>query len=587
MSKSEEKKYSRRTFISGTVGGLVVGAAAGGLAGYSLAPPTVGPAGTATATVTASPGATKAKDVLLHACFHDPTSFDPHVGANDEPTFRYTSNLYETLVEMVGAVSPSVPWIQIEPHLATNWTASSDGKEYLFEIRRGVKFHDGSTLDANAVKYSFDRATAIARSLAGLAIQPYFSGAEVTGNYEVRVTLSAAYSPFILVLPGIYIVNPTVVEANIKQPGDYGAKGDYGTLYLESHDAGSGPYIMKERRPSELTVYEAFPDYWGGFTSQYFDELDYSIIAETTTIVSELKAHQIDMTDYWLPDDAITALETVPGVQVPTWAGDFAGTYTLLLNNQNQFLQNKALRQALNYAFDYGTNLKSIYAGKGALSTGPIPPGMIGYDPSLVMYTRDIDKAKALMAQSGFKPGEVTLDCMWSAGMDVRKYTTLLMQQNFAEIGVNLTLKEMPWSDMISYVGSHDPKDSIAIIHLGGSLAFPDPDDVLTRFYSSKVWEPPPDGQGIKTYYSASFYKNDQVDKLLEDARVAPTLSERDAMYKQVCSILVEDAVSIWPIWNYIREPMSTEIVPDSIPQPFHFTNVKNHRRNNWYRVKS
>ena len=572
-----EDKVTRRRFISGTVGGLVVGAAAGAIAGYSLAPPAaVGPGTTVTTTVASPTTVTVSgpppggKQVLRHSTFLDPSSMDPHK-ANDEPTMRFTANLYDTLVKIAGIPGS---WIQLEPSAALNWNVSSDGKQYVFNLRRGIKFHDGSMLDAKAVKYSFDRALAIGQGFMASATKEFVSGTEVLGNYQVRVNLSKPLSPFLSAIPTLYIVSPTSVEANVQS-------GDNGTAWLEAHDAGSGPYVLAERRPGELTVYERFPDYWGGWGPQYFDEIRHEFVGEVGTLVSKLRSGESDWGEYWLPEDSFVELaQPGSGCTVPQWA-DTAGTFTWLVNNQNQFLKNKFVRQAISYAFDYETCLRDIWKGGGVPSPGPIPPGMLGYNPQVKMYTRDLTKAKALMDQSGFKPGEITIDATWGTGQETRRLMAILMQQNFAEIGINLELKELPWGTWVEQIATQDPKDVIALSPLAGSISFPDPDDILTRFYYSPTWEK----QGVKTYYTCSFYKNTDVDALVEKGRVAPA-AERDAIYKEATRLIIEDAASLWPIWNYTKLVIRSDI-EGFRPLPFYFTNAEIFRRNNWFRVKS
>lgn len=571
-----ESNVSRRRFISGTVGGLVVGAAAGAIAGYSLAPtPAAGPGTTVTTTVasptTVTQGPTQGvKQVLRHSTFLDPSSMDPHK-ANDEPTMRFTANLYDTLIKIAGIPGS---WIQLEPSLAMSWNISPDGKKYVFNIRRGVKFHDGSMLDAKAVKYSFDRALAIGQGFTASAIKQFVSSTEALGNYEVSVNLSTPFSPFLSAIPTLYIVSPTSVDANV-------TSGDYGTAWLETHDAGSGPYVLTQRSPGELTVYERFPDFWGGWGPQYFDEIRHEFVGEVATLVSKLRSGESDWGEYWLPQDSFDELSKPgSGCAVPSWA-DTAGTFTWLINNQNQFLKNKFVRQAISYAFDYETCLRDIWKGAGVPSPGAIPPGMIGYNPDVPMYTRDLDKAKAAMVQSGFKAGDITIDATWGTGQDTRRLMAILMQQNFAEIGIKLELKELPWGTWVEQIAKQDPKDVIALSPLAGSIAFPDPDDILTRFYYSPTWEK----QNVKTYYSCSFYKNPDVDKLIEQGRVAPA-AQRDAIYKQASRLLIEDAASLWPVWNYTEMVIRSDI-EGFRPLPFYFTNAEVFRRNNWFRLKS
>ena len=558
--------------MAGTIGGLVLGAVVGGVGGYSSAPKAISPG------VTSSVTSAAAKQILNHVTFLDPSSMDPHK-ANDEPTIRFTSNLYDPLVQMVGQTGMG-SWVQIAPNIAKSWTISSDGTEYVFEIRKGVPFHDGSILDANAVKYSIDRAIAMNTNLTAQTISPFVSSSAVTGNYEVTVTLSKAYAPFLSVLPLLFIVNPTLVEANINSKATtYGAKGDYGTAWLETNDAGSGPYTLKQRTAGELTVFERFPECWQGWGPNYFDELDYQFNGESATIVSKLQDGTNDWCEYWLGQDSFNTLAASPGVKVVEWP-DLAGTFTILMNNQNKFLSNKLVRQAISYAFDYDSCLKNIWGGHGVPSPGPIPPGMLGYNSSATMYTQDLTKAKALLAQSGYKPGDITLDITWGTGQDVRRLMSILLQQNLAQIGITLNLKEMPWNTFIEGITSSQPADVIAMSHLAGSIAFPDPDYILHAWYYSPTWEV----QGLKTYYTMSFYKNPAVDTLIEQGAVATDPSQRNTIYQKATAMIIDDAASLWPVWNNTEMGIRSDI-EGFTPLPFYFTNWNLFRRNGWFRT--
>jgi len=580
---TEERKVSRRTFISGTIGGLVVGAVAGGVGGYYSAPKVTSPGATTTVTTTAVPTSVTsavAKQILNHVTFLDPSSMDPHK-ANDEPTIRFTSNLYDPLVQIVGQTGFG-GWVQMAPHLAKSWTVSSDGTEYVFEIRKGVPFHDGSILDANAVKYSIDRALVMNTNLTAQTIKPFVSNTAVTGNYEVKVTLSTAYAPFISVLPTLFIVNPKLVEANINSTATtYGAKGDYGTAWLETNDAGSGPYVLTQRKAGEVTVFERFPDNWEGWGPKYFDELNYQFNGEAATLVSKLKDGTSDWCEYWLGQDSFNDLAKSPGVTVAEWS-DLAGTFTILMNNQNKFLKNKLVRQAISYAFDYDSCIKNIWGGHGVPSTGPIPPGMMGYNPSAKMYSRDINKAKALLAQSGYKPGDITIDITWGTGQDIRRLMSILLQQNLAEIGITLQLKELPWNTFIEGITTSKVEDVIAMSHLAGSIAFPDPDYILHAWYYSPIWEV----QGLKTYYTMSFYKNPDVDKLIEQGAVTTDPGQRNTIYQQATAMIIDDAASLWPVWNNTEMGIRSDI-EGFTPLPFYFTNFNLFRRNRWFRITS
>ena len=189
-------------------------------------------------------------------------------------------------------------------------------------------------------------------------------------------------------------------------------------------------------------------------------------------------------------------------------------------------------------------------------------------------------KAQQLMSQSGFSSGQISLDCVINPGQGTRQNMALLLQQNCQSIGITINIVTTPFSQFISNVASVAPADGPAMSMEAGSIAFPDPDTILTNFYYSKLWK-----GGTQTYYDCSFYENDQVDTLIEQGRTAPQ-SQRDAIYKQAAALIVGDAASLWPIYNYTIFALRSNIGGFS-PKPFYFTNVDQFRRNGWFRIGS
>ena len=508
---------------------------------------------------------------------------DPHKTA-DEPTTRFTANLYDPLIGIQGFIAPNnsgaTTWFNLAPKVAKSWQVSSDGLTYIFEIQEGILFHDGSLLDASAVKYSFDRATTINQNLSAQLVSPFISSTSVLDSSHVQVVLSKPYSAFLNVLSLLYIVNPAAIKPNVVTTGTatYGSNGDYGTAWLETHDAGSGPYMLTQRQPGVLTVEDRFPDYWGGWGPQYFDELRYNIIPDAATIVSDISSGAGDWMDYWESNDQYIALAGTAGVTVPEYV-DPAGPFTILMNNQNQYLSNKSVRQAIAYAFDYNTCVNSVWEGLGSPSLGPLPPGMIGYDSTVQTYfPQNMSKAQQLMSASGFSAGEITLDCVINPGQGTRNSMALLLAQNCKSIGITINIVTIPFSQFESNLATMSPQDAYPMSMEAGSIPFPDPDTILTDFYYSPSWK-----SGTHTYYNCSFYENPQVDSLIEQGRTAAA-SQRDAIYKQAFDLIVGDCASLWPIYNYTMFALRSDIGGFS-PKPFYFTNVDQFRRNGWYRL--
>ena len=147
-----------------------------------------------------------------------PGELDPHKG-NDYSSSVLSYNIYDTLV------MPD-PASGVAPHLATEWTVSDDGLIYTFTLRQGVKFHDGSELQADDVVFSYDRVKALNQGFAFL-FNEWVTSVEALDPYTVQFTLSGTYAPFLSTLVRLSVVNKDLVMAN-KQDGDFGDNGDYG-----------------------------------------------------------------------------------------------------------------------------------------------------------------------------------------------------------------------------------------------------------------------------------------------------------------------------------------------------------------------
>lgn len=175
---------------------------------------------------------------------------DPAVG-NGNVECIALANLYDSLV------FPH-PTKGIIPHLATEWTVSTDGLKYTFKLRQGVKFHNGDELTAEDVEFSVKRLLTIGEGFAYLFTD--VADVRVADDYTVEFTLSKPFGPFVEALLRLYILNKDQVMANIEKPGMYGEFGDYGKRWLLTNDAGSGPYKLIEMRLEEYLLAEKFEE---------------------------------------------------------------------------------------------------------------------------------------------------------------------------------------------------------------------------------------------------------------------------------------------------------------------------------------
>ena len=165
---------------------------------------------------------------------------------------------YDSLVRVVGQKQP-----RIVPDLATSWNHSADGKVWTFHLRSGVRFHDGTPLDAAAVKFTFDRLLKLGVAIAGASGDfTEISKVEAVNPTTVRFVLQYPFSSFLTSLTtiwGIGIVSPTAVRKHMRN-----AK-DFGHTWLQDHEAGSGPYMLQSYNRNTGMTLVKFPGYWGGW----------------------------------------------------------------------------------------------------------------------------------------------------------------------------------------------------------------------------------------------------------------------------------------------------------------------------------
>src|SRR5687767_9290117 len=191
---------------------------------------------------------------------------DPHV-KYDVPAAAINLNMYDNLLRYQGNPPEIVPW------LAERDEAADGGRRWTFHLRRGVKFHDGSELTAEAVRYSFERLLALGKGPAAIFKRMGLTAERirVVDPYTVEFSLEQPFGPLRVAIPIVSIVNPALLKAH-EQDGDWGEK------WLARDDAGSGAFrLTKADPPSGLTM-ERFPEYWRGWQEKHVDEVEIRVI---------------------------------------------------------------------------------------------------------------------------------------------------------------------------------------------------------------------------------------------------------------------------------------------------------------------
>jgi peptide/nickel transport system substrate-binding protein len=475
-----------------------------------------------------------------------PGELDPHKG-NDYSGSVLAYNIYDTLV------MPD-PKEGVAPHLATEWTVSDDGLTYTFTLRQGVMFHDGSELQSDDVVFSYERVKAINQGFAFLFTE-WVSSVEALDPYTVKFTLSGTYAPFLSTLVRLPVVNKDVVLAN-KQDGDFGDNGDYGQAFLSEQDAGSGAYKVVSHNPQELTVLEKFPEYFLGFAEKAPDVVRQRYSVESATMRTLMARKEHEISSQWHPQEVFKALAGEEGISLITEGG--SGSLLFKLNTQRAPTDDVNFRKAMALAFDYDALISTLKitdeVSSGTPARGPIPDGVPGFDAELPMPKRDLEAAKAALAESKYASdlGSVEVDMAWVAEVPSEEKMALLFQQNMAELGVKVNITKVPWATLTERFAAADSTPNLYPLFTG--LSYPDPDGLLYVMYSSKA---------PGTFWSSSWLNDTDVDAMLDEARTTTDNAKRMELYANIQQRLVDlqtdifgyDSLAVFAKQNNVTVP--------------------------------
>jgi peptide/nickel transport system substrate-binding protein len=380
--------------------------------------------------------------VLHLALGEDPDQLDP--ARTIELTASDVMNVvYERLV-YIGTDGLPHPWV------AESWEISPDGKVITFKIRQGIKFHDGTDLDANAVKVSFDRILDPEMAAPYKTFVGSLESVESPDPTTAVFTFSEPYAPFFTNSTIIGIVSPAAVE---KFGDDFG-----------HNPVGSGPFMFKEWQPGTKIIFERFPDYANYREDDtnkgpaYVDGIEYNIIGEDATRSAAFEAQELDLLD--VPFEDVARFSETPGVSILSLkeANDFN---FVEFANRPPF-NNVAFRQAVSYAIDRDSIVELSYLGNATANQCPVPVGNAAYDAALCAeygYGYDLEKAKAALAEAGLTDsdgnGFVEMDgqelvvTLWTyTGFAERQKALEIMQADLNSIGLKTEIEQIDFGAM-------------------------------------------------------------------------------------------------------------------------------------------
>jgi peptide/nickel transport system substrate-binding protein len=458
--------------------------------------------------------------ILVVASGQDASNIDPHTGY-DYAIRAIQRNLYDALLKYQGNPPVPVPW------LAERYTASPDGTEFTFSLRKDAKFRDGSPVTAQAVQFSFNRMLKHRKGVSWMytAVMNEQS-VQVVNETTVRIKLTKPFAPFLSVVPWLWIANPKVVKE--REVG-----GDDGQAWLKDHEAGSGPFKIKRWEPGNLYELEADRNYWRGW--QEGGNLTsgiWKVIREAASQRLALQKGEVHIALELQPED-MDLLKTAPGV-VLIEEPEFR-TFSVKMNTRRGYTKDINVRKAISYAFDYEAMI-AAQAGHARLMVGPLPHGMEGHDPTLSVPRTDLARAKEYLARSPWPNGGFRLEYTWVTGIDFERKLGLILLNSLKKLNIDLDIKPLVWPDMVARAKT--PETCPDFFPVYQTANYGDPDNIAFAAYHSSQ----------NGSWSNPTYGNPKTDELIVAGRSILDKERRRRIYLDFQRQVIEDAPDLFGV---------------------------------------
>ena len=457
--------------------------------------------------------------------------------------------LYDALVRWDLSQGDRLP--DLVPGLAESWEVSKDDPtRWIFHLRHGVKFHDGTDFNADAVLWNWDKLKtkeapqydARQAGISNLWTTEMKSWRKLD-DYTIELTTPHPTSFLLFQLIHVFYGSPTQWE---KVGRDWRA--------FANNPAGTGPFKLTRLVPRERAELEPNQDYWDKQRVPKADQVILFPMPEATTRLAALRTGQVD----WIevpPPDGIPSLRQA-GFQIILRSYPHSWPYSLNLSKPPW--DNKLVRQAANYAIDREGLCKSLLNSTCIPAIGVVYPGHPWFGNPKVRYEYNPAKARELLRQAGYdgKDKRVKTSMLIStsgSGQMMPLPMNEFIQENLREVGIDMELVPIEWNTLIQRFlqGLQHPDNA----HLGGmnvSFHFQDPHGAFVRrFHSAYV---APKSTNIMPY------SNPEVDRLLEAAQAAFDPQERDRLLAQVHEIVVEDAPWMFIVHDLNPRAMSPKV---------------------------
>jgi len=435
----------------------------------------------------AGAGEDTARTSLTVAMGANPSSLDGN-GRNDSASITIRRQMYNTLIAQDYDMSPI-------PALATSWEFLDD-VTIQFEIRQGVRFHNGELLKASDVAFSLERAFELGFASAALSMVD-FSQSGATGEYQYTLVLQHPFAPI--------LSNLAAAAAAIVHEGTARAMGD-------DNNVGTGPFKYGQWIHGDRIELVRFDDYWG--TPPAIESITFRIITEPLNRAIEVETGGVDIALEVAPSDVrrLEEHDSVNLIRNLNLSTTYIGfTYT------SEPLDNVLVRQAISHALDLESIVEAVFFGVGAPAQGFISPMVWGYSDAGQLPEFNPDRSRELLEQAGFGDGLDTV--LWTSDNQVRIEIAEIAQNQLRQVGINAEVRIVEWASFLSAVEFQE----LDIFILGIGATTGDADALFSQFHST-------------SHFSANtaHFRCYDLDVMLEASRVETNPARRLELLEEI-----------------------------------------------------
>ncbi len=477
-----------------------------------------------------------AKGQLTVGFSQEPTVFNPHM-----PHIEVDEGIHFSIFDplfyvdekgaFVAALAAEVPTVE-------NGGISADGLNWKVKLRDGVKWHDGKPFTAEDVKFTLE-----------LLVDPNFRSWRKTGHEFVRDLTVVSPTEITWRMEKPFAPYPSILASTFITPKHLlGAEADRNTAAYNNAPVGTGAFKWKERVAGDYILLDANQDYFGD--GPHIERLIYKYVPDLNVMYTQFKTGDIDVVGLqWITPDHYDEAKDLAGKVVNVVPG--STIESLSFNMERPQFKDPAVREALYAAIDKQSIIEALYYGLPTPTESYVPQQSFYYNPDLPKHEYSIEKAKKLLDDAGWAPGadgvrakdgvKLAFTCSTTAGNHIREQAQQYMQQSFKDIGVEMTISNLPPAVMWGDYWMLSKFDSV-IVGLD-FLTGPDPD---TSDFFRSTSSGAKGGSGQNTWQ----FVNKDVDDLLAKGGSLFVPEERKAVYLKIQEIMRKE-LPLLPLFQY------------------------------------